>query len=69
MPTKRQRGKIKLFNETSGYGFIIPDDGGEDVFLHAQVCRRCGILPEGGMPVEFEAVPSRKGLRACWVGR
>ena len=45
MPT----GTVKWFNETKGYGFIQPDNGGKDVFVHATALERAGIrgLREG----------------------
>lgn len=32
--TQRQNGKIKWYNSRDGYGFIVPDDGGKDIFMH-----------------------------------
>jgi CspA family cold shock protein len=39
MPT----GKVKWFNATKGYGFIAPDSGGKDVFLHISAVERAGL--------------------------
>ena len=48
-------GTVKFYNETKGYGFIAPDDGGKDVFVHATALQRCGIhtLSEG-QKVQFD---------------
>ena len=42
-------GTVKWYNETKGYGFIQPDDGGKDVFVHATALERAGLrgLREG----------------------
>ncbi len=42
-------GTVKLYNETKGYGFIQPDNGGKDVFVHATALERAGLrgLREG----------------------
>ena len=55
-------GKVKWFNETKGYGFIAPDNGGKDVFVHITAVQRSGI-PElsENMKISFEVQPDKKG--------
>ena len=50
-----ETGTVKWFNETKGYGFIQPDNGGKDVFVHISAVERSGIrgLREG-QKVSFE---------------
>ena len=51
MPT----GTVKWFNETKGYGFIQPDNGGKDVFVHATALERAGLRSlREGQKVSFE---------------
>ena len=52
-------GKIKFFNEEKGYGFITPDDGGKDVFVHHSDTGG-QALNEGDL-VEYEIGEGRKG--------
>jgi cold shock protein len=48
-------GTVKFYNDQKGYGFIAPDDGGNDVFVHATALERAGISRLGeGQKVEFE---------------
>ncbi|CAH1690456.1 transcription antiterminator and regulator of RNA stability [Hyphomicrobiales bacterium] len=57
MPT----GTVKWFNETKGYGFIQPDDGGQDVFVHISAVGRAGLqtLMEG-QKISYELVADRR---------
>ena len=61
-------GKVKWFNESKGYGFIEPEEGGRDVFVHYSAIQGDGYktLTEG-QPVEFEIIQGDKGLQASNV--
>ncbi len=55
-------GTVKWFNPVKGYGFIEPDDGSKDAFIHISTVERAGLngLREG-QKVEYELVPGRNG--------
>ena len=54
-------GTVKWYNETKGYGFIQPDNGGKDVFVHASALERAGMrgLAEG-QKVSYEVESDRR---------
>jgi CspA family cold shock protein len=58
------RGTVKWFNSTKGYGFIQPEGGGKDVFVHISAVEKAGLdgLPDGAK-VTFDIVPNRSPLR------
>ncbi len=58
----RQNGTVKFFNASKGYGFITPDDGGKDVFVHVTAVERSGIgALNDGMRISFETEPDKRG--------
>ena len=55
------KGTVKWFNAQKGYGFIQPDDGGKDVFVHISAVERAGMFSLAeGQKVSFEIVRDRK---------
>ena len=66
--SKRIRGTVKWFNVVRGYGFVSPEDGSSDVFLHMTVLRQAGYeqLPPGST-VECVAVKGGKGMQCLTI--
>ncbi len=58
-------GTVKFFNATRGYGFIAPDDGSKDVFVHISAVERSGLgqLSEG-QKLSFEVQEDARGPKA-----
>lgn len=58
-------GTVKWFNNAKGYGFILPDEGGDDLFAHYSAIQMGGYKTlKAGQPVEFEITEGPKGLQA-----
>jgi len=57
-----QNGTVKFFNLDKGYGFITPDDGQRDVFVHISAVQASGLTGlEDGQKVSFETEPDNRG--------
>jgi CspA family cold shock protein len=55
-------GTVKFFNGERGYGFIKPDDGGRDVFVHITAVERAGLKAlNEGQRISFDVEPDKKG--------
>jgi cold shock protein len=58
-------GTVKWFNATKGYGFILPDDGGKDVFVHISAVERSGLGPlKDGQKISFEITADKRTGKA-----
>jgi CspA family cold shock protein len=64
------QGTVKWFNDEKGFGFISPEDGGEDVFVHHTGIAGSGFKSlEEGEKVTYEVTQGRKGLQAANVSK
>ena len=55
-------GTVKFFNTTKGFGFITPDNGGKDHFVHISAVEQAGLTTlNEGQKVEYELVPRENG--------
>ncbi|MBS8228863.1 cold-shock protein [Vannielia litorea] len=62
MPT----GTVKWFNTTKGYGFIAPDDGGKDIFVHISAVERAGLTGlADNQKISYEMIPGRDGRESA----
>ena len=64
-PATTIEGAVKWFAPEKGYGFISPDGGGKDVFIHITALRRSGVAAlDAGQRVRVEVVDGKRGLEA-----
>lgn len=62
MPT----GKIKWYNSQKGYGFVAPDDGGKDVFVHVSAVERAGLRElSDDQAISYDLEDGRDGRQAA----
>ena len=59
-------GVVKFYNSEKAFGFIVPDDGGKDIFVHKNSVKSAGVLQEGDK-VEFGVEETQKGMNATHV--
>lgn len=60
-----RKGTVKWFNDAKGYGFIVPEEGGDDVFVHYSAISGTGFRSlQEGQPVTFEVEQGPKGWHA-----
>jgi len=60
-------GHVKFFNEQKGFGFVVPETGGADVYVHASALRRSGV--QTLMPEQKVRFSTRQGMKGVEVDR
>lgn len=59
-------GSVKWFNPTKGFGFIEPEEGGQDAFVHISTVEQAGLTTlQEGQKVQYELVPGQNGKSAA----
>ena len=59
-------GTVKFFNADKGYGFIAPEDGGQDAFVHISAVEQAGMRTlEQNQRVQYELAPDKRGKQAA----
>lgn len=67
-PAREVSGTVKWFKPDKGFGFAVADDGGQDVFLHKSMLRRCNVSHLGpGQRVLMHVQDAAKGREATWL--
>ncbi len=60
------KGMVKWFNTEKGYGFIQPEDGGKDIFVHITAVQQAGLTGlADNQPIEFELIDGRDGRKSA----
>ena len=60
------KGTVKWFNTEKGYGFIKPDDGGKDIFVHITAVQRAGLTTlNENQDIEFDMIEGRDGRQSA----
>lgn len=60
------KGKVKWFNPDKGFGFIVPEEGGKDVFVHISALQEAGLQTlQDDQPIEYEMVEGRDGRESA----
>jgi len=68
LEVERQTGRVKWFNSQKGFGFIVPDNGGKDLFVHFSAIQSSGYKTlKEGQKVEYEIEQTEKGDKAVNV--
>ena len=61
-------GTVKFFNDKKGYGFVVPDDGGANVFVHSSALEASGLRTlQEGQRISFDIQPDTRGSKAANV--
>ena len=67
-PSEEVEGTVKWFNTTKGFGFVAPDNGGKDVFVHVTAVERSGVGPLAeNQRVRMKVQQGQKGLEAVSI--
>ena len=60
------KGIVKWFNSEKGYGFIQPDDGGKDIFVHISAVQQAGLQTlQDNQPIQYELIDGRDGRKSA----